>query len=110
MPTFNGNKQTTYSCVNDIEENCEYDVHVVAIKGSNGDVISWARVLSTGNTSIQLSVSGDGKLPLVLVLISHYPVNWSLSIPNGVVIERILQASACTVSYTHLTLPTIYSV
>lgn len=58
----------------------------------NGDVESWSRVLSSANTTVSISVNGTGNksLILVLVLLSHYQMNWVLDIPSGVVFEKVL--------------------
>ena len=75
--------------------NCgNYDVHVLSTFEGNGDIISWNDVLSTGDINVVISVSGTGNRSLVLVLLNHYPLNWILDIPNGVVIEKILLVSA----------------
>ena len=80
-PKFGGQLQTTYSCV--ANENCDYDVHVVGnYGGDNGNLIT--------RTNVQLRVSGESSKPLVLVFVSYEPVNWILSIPQGVIIEKVL--------------------
>ena len=86
IPTFNGQSQTTYSCVAD--ENCNYDVHVISNYEGNGHTAF--RVHNTGNTNVQLSINGQGSKPLVLVFVSYEPVNWILDIPSEVVIEKVL--------------------
>ena len=86
-PTYEGNSQTTYSCVNS-DDNCNYDVHVIGNYESNGH--TGFRVHNTGTTNVYISVSGEGTKPLILVFESYEPVNWILSIPSGVVIERVL--------------------
>ena len=87
-PTFERRSQPTYSCV--ANDNCIYDVHVVSNYEGNGH--SGFRVHNTGRTNVQLRISGpnNGSKPLVLVFVSYEPVNWILSIPSGVVIDRIL--------------------
>ena len=60
----------------------------------NGDIESWSRVLSTANTTVSISVNGTGNSnPLVIVLLSHYQMNWVLDVPSGVVIEKVLLVS-----------------
>ena len=88
-PTYNGQSQTTYSCV--ANENCNYDIHVIGNYEGNGH--TGFRVHNTGNTNVELRVSGRGSKPLVLVFVSYEPVNWILSIPSGVVIEKVLLVS-----------------
>ena len=86
-PTFEGKAQTTYSCVAD--ENCNYDVHVIS--NYEGDYNhGFGPVTRAGTTNVQLRVSGEGSKPLILVFVSYEPVNWTLSIPQGVTIEKIL--------------------
>ena len=89
-PTYNGQSQTTYSCV--ANENCNYDVHVIS--NYEGDYNhGFGPVTRSGNTNVELRVSGHGSKPLVLVFVSYEPVNWILSIPSGVVIEKVLLVS-----------------
>ena len=89
-PTYNGQSQTTYSCV--ANENCNYDVHVIS--NYEGDYHhGFGPVTRSGNTNVELRVSGQGSKPLVLVFVSYEPVNWILSIPSGVVIEKVLLVS-----------------
>ena len=86
-PTFEGRSQTNYSCVAD--ENCNYDVHVVS--NYEGDYNhGFGPVTSAGSTNVQLRVSGESSKPLVLVFVSYEPVNWILSVPRGVTIEKVL--------------------
>ena len=59
----------------------------------NGNIESWSRVLSASNTTVTISVNGTGNKSLVLVLLSHYQMNWMLDIPSGVVIEKVLLVS-----------------
>lgn len=91
--TYKNRPQTTYSCINDTDKNCDYAVHVLSTFRGNGDTISWAEVLSTGDINVAISVNGTGNRSLVLVLLDHYPLNWILDIPSGVVIEKILLVS-----------------
>ena len=88
-PTFRGQPQTTYSCIAD--ENCNYDVHIVGNYEGNGHL--GFRIHHTGNTSVNIRVSGEGSKPLVLVFVSYEPVNWILNIPSGVVIDQVLLVS-----------------
>ena len=88
-PTFTGQSQTTYSCV--ANDNCRYNVHVIGNYESNGRH-GFGIQRTTGRTNVNLRVSGpnEGTKPLILVFVSYEPVTWILSIPSGVVIERIL--------------------
>ena len=98
QPTYQNVPQTTYSCVNAKDRNCQYEVHVVSSNQGNGDIESWSRVLSAANTTIAISVNGTGSRPgnksLILVLLSHYQMNWVLDIPNGVIIDKVLLVSS----------------
>jgi len=85
-PTYARKSQTTYSCV--ANDNCNYDVHVIANYESNGH--SGFRIHNTGNTNVNLAVTGTSSKPLILVFVSYEPVNWTLTIPTGVVIDRII--------------------
>lgn len=70
QPTFVGRPQTTYSCVNSsADRNCNYDVHVLSSFRSNGNIISWSTILSTGTLNVNVSVDGDSNKLLVLVLL-----------------------------------------
>ena len=88
-PTYTGRAQTTYSCV--ANDNCNYDVHVIANYESNGH--TGFRVHNTGNTGVNLRVTGTSTKPLILVFVSYEPVRWTLSIPSGVVIDRVILSS-----------------
>lgn len=61
----------------------------------NGASISWNNVLSAGTINVAISVNGDGNSSksLVLVLLSHYPMSWTLDVPSGVIIEKVLLVS-----------------
>ena len=54
----------------------------------NGDFLR-----STGDINVVISARGSGNKPLVLVLLNHYPMEWILDVPNGVVIEKVLLVS-----------------
>ena len=106
IPTYEGNSQTTYSCVNS-DDNCNYDVHVIG--NYEGDGHTGFRVHNTGTTNVYISVSGEGTKPLILVFESYEPVNWILSIPSGVVIERVLLVRN-TSEVTAFTCTAIYNI
>ena len=52
-----------------------------------------------------ISVNGDSNpsKSLVLVLLSHYPMSWTLDVPSGVIIEKVLLVSV----HDHLLLASI---
>ena len=70
-------------------ENCNYDVHVISNYESDGSH-GFRRTRTTGTTNVDVRVTGDGSKPLILVFVSYEPVRWILSVPQGVVIERVL--------------------
>ena len=86
-PTYTGSAQRTYSCV--ASDNCNYDVHVIANYESNGRH-GFGIHRTTGYTSVNLAVTGTSTKPLILVFVSYEPVQWTLTIPTGVVIDRII--------------------
>ena len=96
QPTFGSILQTTYSCVNSsADKNCNYDVHVLSTHRGNGDTISWHKILSTGDINVDVSVNREehSNKSLVLVLLSHYPINWILDVPAGIIIDKVLLVS-----------------
>ena len=97
-PTYTGRAQTTYSCV--ANDNCNYDVHVIANYESNGH--TGFRVHNTGNTGVNLRVTGTSTKPLILVFVSYEPVRWTLSIPSGVVIDRVILVWKCANVYVYI--------
>ena len=98
-PTYAGRAQTTYSCV--VNNNCNYDVHVIVNYESDGH--HGFRIHNTGDTSVNLRVTGTSTKPLILVFISYEPVRWSLSIPSGVVIDRVILVWKCANVYMYIT-------
>ena len=85
-PTYTGSAQSTYSCV--ASDNCNYDVHVIANYESNGH--HGFGIHRTGNTHVNLAVTGTSTKPLILVFVSYEPVRWTLTISTGVMIDRII--------------------
>ena len=95
-PMFGSVLQTTYSCVNtSADKNCNYDVHVLSAHQGNGDSINWNTVLGTGDINVDISYNGKevSNKSLVLVLLSHYPMNWILNVPTNVTIDKVLLVS-----------------
>ena len=78
-----------YSCVTDTNNN--YDIHVIGNYESNGH--SGFRVHETGYTDLYLTVTGESARPLILVLTSYEPVEWTLHIPSGVIIDKVILVS-----------------
>ena len=88
FPTTDGSSpETVYGCVSSTV-NCEYEVHVIAIYESRDHGFGAPRVAE--NTYVQFNINGRSSKPLVLVFTSYEPVNWQLSLPSGVVVNRIL--------------------
>ena len=91
--TFRGSRlsYTTYSCV--ANDNCDNEVHVIGNYESNGH--SGLQVQNDGFTNLYLTVTGSSSRPLILVLASYEHVQWTLHIPSGVVIDRVIIVSSC---------------
>ena len=85
-PFYQRHPQITYSCV--ANNNCQNSVHVI----STYEAVSTGFAVRSAPITVRITVSGDEEdtKPLILVLTSYYPVRWSLSIPQGVVIERLV--------------------
>ena len=75
-----------YSCV--ANSNCDYEVHVLgsyeSAQGGNHP---------TGHPDVYLTVTGTSSRPLILVLSSYEPAAWTLHIPTGVEIDRVILVS-----------------
>ena len=93
FPTTNGAAQTLYGCVSSTV-NCEYEVHVIANYESSNGRHGFRTPRVAGDTHVQFNINGQSSKPLVLVFISYEPVNWRLSLPSGVVVNRILVVSS----------------
>ena len=86
-------ERTYYGCVSDLL-NCDYEVHVIAnYESSNGHHGFGIRRVA-GSTYVQFNIKGQSSKPLILVFTSYEPVNWVLSLPSGVVVNRILVVSS----------------
>ena len=85
-PTYRGNSQTTYSCV--ANDNCNYDVHFIS--NYEGSVTSFFSHHPTGTIRVGLNVIGQSTKPLILVLGSYEPIEWILTIPSGVTVDRAI--------------------
>lgn len=89
--TFRGSPTQSsliYSCVSNDNNNCGYEVHVIGNYESNGH--SGFRVHNTGYTDLYMAVTGNSSRLLILVLSSYEPVDWTLHIPDGVVIDTVI--------------------
>ena len=76
---------TTYSCVTDCT-GAQYEVHVIGMYSSTYS-------FRNQNTTVEMTVCGGSSKPLVLVLTSYEALQWTVNVPNGVTIERILVVS-----------------
>ena len=90
-PTTDGDSETTYSCV--ANDNCNYEVHVIGNYESSNGRHGFSSIRVAGDTDVIVTVSGESPLPLILVLTSNEPVRWRLSVPSGVVIDKVIVVS-----------------
>ena len=80
-----------YSCLVPDNLNANYDVHIISVYEASSNRLF--RQHPTGTSDVSLFVSGEVVKPIVLVLASYEPIEWRLSIPTGVEIERVLLVS-----------------
>ena len=89
VPTYKGCTQITSSCV--ASDNCQNSVHVISTHGVR---TSGGRFSTLGGSvNVRLSVTGEDTKPLILVFTSYYPIRWTLTIPTGVVVDKIIVVS-----------------
>ena len=81
-----------YSCIVPDNLNLNYDVHILSVYEATSN--HSFRQHSTGTSYVSLNVSGEVVKPIVLVLVSYEPIEWRLSVPSGVEIERVLLVRA----------------
>ena len=84
-PTYGGQSRTIYSC--NATDNCMYDVHVVS---SYESISSYSHTAGTATVNLRVSGPSQGAKPLVLVFVTYEPVRWTLNVPSGVTIEKVL--------------------
>ena len=89
---YTGRSPTTYSCVTDCM-GAQYEVHVIGMYSSLYN-------LRDENVTVEMTVCGHSSKPLVLVLISYQAQQWTVNVPNGVTIERVLVVSRVTLFLT----------
>ena len=70
-------------------QNCNYDVHVISNYESDGSH-GFGVTSTSGTTNVDVRVTGNGSKPLILVFVSYEPIRWILSVPQGVIIDRVL--------------------
>ena len=79
---------SVYSCLVPDNLNPNYDVHILSVYEARSDHSFGYH--PTGISNVRLSLSGVALKPIVLVLVSYEPVEWRLTVPSGVEIERVL--------------------
>ena len=77
-----------YSCIVPDNRNLNYDVHILSVYEATSNC--GFRQHPTGTSYVNLNVSGEVVKPIILVLVSYEPIEWRLSVPSGVEIERVL--------------------
>ena len=79
---------SVYSCLVPDTLNPNYDVHIISMY----QAISTCAFCDhpTAAAAVKLSLSGEALKPIVLVLVSYDPIEWRLTVPSGVEIERVL--------------------
>ena len=79
---------SVYSCLVPDNLNPNYDVHILSVYEATSSRASGTH--PTGTSNVRLSLSGVALKPIVLVLVSYEPVEWRLTVPSEVEIERVL--------------------
>ena len=77
-----------YSCLVPDNLDVNYDVHIISVYEASSNRFFGQH--PTGTSNVRLFVSGEVVKPIILVLVSYEPIEWRLSIPSGVEIERVL--------------------
>ena len=77
-----------YSCLVPDNLNPNYDVHILSVYKATSNRAFQTH--PTGTSDVRLSLSREALKPIVLVLVSYEPVEWRLTVPSGVEIERVL--------------------
>ena len=88
--TGSGGVGRIYSCVSNA--NCNYDVHVLSCYEARNRGF---RQHPTGYSTVDISATGQSSRPIVLVLVSYEPIEWTLNIPSQIVIDTVIVVS-CT--------------
>jgi hypothetical protein len=76
------NFEATYTC-NPDNSSPQFEVHVLSMY----EVFN-RRPPTAGNASVNIISHRKSKRPIVLVLVSHEPVNWILNIPSDIIINE----------------------
>ena len=85
IPSYQGRTQITYSCV--ANDNCVNSVHAISVYEARR---TGGFSVQPGTLRLRVTVSGEDTKPLILILTSYYPIRWSLSIPQGVVVDTVI--------------------
>lgn len=92
---FSGNLRSTSSCV--ANDNSDYEVHIIGNYEGNGH--TGFRIHNTGYTNLYMTITGSSSRPLILVLSSYEPIQWTLHIPTGVVLDKVILVSCCIIMW-----------
>ena len=93
IPSYGGDtiSQPTYSCTPHLL-NPEYNVHIISNYEGNGN--SEHKIHTPGETFLYIEVTNPDYRPIVLILTSHEPVWWQISIsPPDAVIDKVVLVS-----------------
>ena len=95
VPSYTGSGDVgrIYSCVSNA--NCNYDVHVLSCYEARS---SGFRQHPTGHSTVDISAIGQSSRPIVLVLVSYEPIEWTLNIPSQIVIDTVIVVSCSSFS------------
>lgn len=79
-------------------DNSNYEVHIIGNYEGNGH--TGFRIHNTGYTNLYMTITGSSSRPLILVLSSYEPIQWTLHIPTGVVLDKVILVSCCICEYS----------
>ncbi len=83
-------QDSIYSCSS--SHNCAYSVHVLGIYKADSYQTAYHHPTRTVEVFVNVGLGNDRR-PLVLVLSNREPVQWTLHIPNNVVISTVILVS-----------------
>ena len=95
VPSYTGSGDVgrIYSCVSNA--NCNHDVHVLSCYEARNRGF---RQHPTGHSTVDISAIGQSSRPIVLVLVSYEPIEWTLNIPSQIVIDTVIVVSCSSFS------------
>ena len=97
VPSDRGEEATrTYSCT--ANSTCNNDVHVLSCYEARSD--HGFNYHPTGYSTVDISATGQSSRPIVLVLVSYEPIEWTLNIPSQIVIDTVIVVSYYRFFYT----------